>query len=45
MVMVIGPVKSKVDAKAEQNAKRAAARTQNTPASTDAVEAPTSQEQ
>jgi translation initiation factor IF-3 len=45
MVMVIGPVKSKVDAKAEQNAKRAAARTQNTPASTDAVDAPTSQEQ
>jgi len=45
MVMVIGPVKSKVDAKAEQNAKRAAARNQNTPASTDAVEAPTSQEQ
>ena len=32
-------------AKAEQNAKRAAARTQNTPASTDAAEAPTSQEQ
>jgi translation initiation factor IF-3 len=45
MVMVIGPVKSKVDAKAEQNAKRAAARNQNNPASTDAAEAPTSQEQ
>jgi len=46
MVMVIGPVKSKVDAKAEQNAKRAAARNQNDDAaSTDAVEAPTSQEQ
>jgi translation initiation factor IF-3 len=45
MVMVIGPVKSKVDAKAEQNAKRAATRAQNTPASTDAAEAPTSQEQ
>ena len=40
MVMVIGPVKSKVDAKAEQNAKRAAARTQNNPASTDAEERP-----
>jgi translation initiation factor IF-3 len=46
MVMVIGPVKSKVDAKAEQNAKRAAARNQHDDtASTDAVEAPTSQEQ
>jgi translation initiation factor IF-3 len=45
MVMVIGPVKSKVDAKAEQNARRAAARNQNTTASTDAAEAPTSQEQ
>ncbi|WP_375407401.1 translation initiation factor IF-3 [uncultured Amnibacterium sp.] len=45
MVMVIGPTKSKVDAKAEQNAKRAATRAQNTPASTDAVAAPTSQEQ
>lgn len=45
MVMVIGPVKSKVDAKAEQNAKRAATRAQNTPASTDAGNAPTSQEQ
>ena len=45
MVMVIGPVKSKVDAKAEQNAKRAAMRNQNTPASTDAGQAPTSQEQ
>jgi translation initiation factor IF-3 len=45
MVMVIGPVKSKVDAKAEQNAKRAATRAQNTPASTDAAESPTSQEQ
>jgi translation initiation factor IF-3 len=46
MVMVIGPVKSKVDAKAEQNAKRAAARNQHDDdaASTDAVEAPTSQE-
>jgi translation initiation factor IF-3 len=38
MVMVIGPLKSKVDAKAEQNARRAAART--TPASTDAGDAP-----
>ena len=54
MVMVIGPVKSKVDAKAEQNAKRAAARNQNdtasadaaeAPASTDAEQTPTSQEQ
>src|ERR671932_1644960 len=36
MVMVIGPVKSKVDAKAEQNARRAAAR--ETPASTGAGE-------
>jgi len=46
MVMVVGPVKSKVDAKAEQNAKRAAARNQHDDAaSTDAVEAPTSQEQ
>ena len=45
MVMVIGPIKSKVDAKAEQNAKRAAARNQNNPASTDAEDAPTSQEQ
>ncbi|MGT2424600.1 translation initiation factor IF-3 [Amnibacterium kyonggiense] len=45
MVMVIGPIKSKVDAKAEQNAKRAAARSQNTPAPTGAGEAPTSQEQ
>ena len=45
MVMVVGPVKSKVDAKAEQNAKRAAARNQNNPASTDAEDAPTSQEQ
>lgn len=45
MVMVIGPTKSKVDAKAEQNAKRAATRAQNTPVSTDAVAAPTSQEQ
>jgi len=45
MVMVIGPTKSKVDAKAEQNAKRAATRAQNSPASTDAVDAPTSQEQ
>jgi translation initiation factor IF-3 len=45
MVMVIGPVKSKVDAKAEQNARRAAARNQNTTASTDAEDAPTSQEQ
>ena len=45
MVMVIGPVKSKVDAKAEQNARRAAARNQNTTASTDAADAPTSQEQ
>jgi translation initiation factor IF-3 len=45
MVMVVGPVKSKVDAKAEQNAKRAAARNQHDDAaSTDAVEAPTSQE-
>jgi translation initiation factor IF-3 len=38
MVMVIGPLKSKVDAKAEQNARRAAART--TPASADAGDAP-----
>ena len=46
MVMVVGPVKSKVDAKAEQNAKRAAARNQHDDAaSTDAAEAPTSQEQ
>jgi len=46
MVMVVGPVKSKVDAKAEQNAKRAASRNQHDDAaSTDAVEAPTSQEQ
>ena len=45
MVMVVGPVKSKVDAKAEQNAKRAATRAQNTPAPTGAGEAPTSQEQ
>ena len=43
MVMVVGPVKSKVDAKAEQNAKRAAAR--NTTAPTGADDAPTSQEQ
>lgn len=42
MVMVIGPVKSKVDAKAEQNARRAAAR--NTPAPAGAGDAPTSQE-
>jgi translation initiation factor IF-3 len=33
MVMVIGPLKSKVDAKAEQNARRAASKT---PASADA---------
>jgi translation initiation factor IF-3 len=37
MVMVIGPVKSKVDAKAEQNARRAAAKN---PASADAGTAP-----
>ena len=37
MVMVIGPLKSKVDAKAEQNARRAAAKT---PASADAETAP-----
>ena len=43
MVMVIGPTKSKVDAKAEQNARRAAAR--NTPAPSGAVDAPTPQEQ
>ncbi len=45
MVMVVGPVKSKVDAKAEQNAKRAATRAQNTPAPAGVGEAPTSQEQ
>lgn len=32
MVMVIGPLKNKADAKAEQNAKRDAARARNTPA-------------
>ncbi|MDQ1531412.1 MAG: translation initiation factor [Microbacteriaceae bacterium] len=37
MVMVIGPLKSKVDAKAEQNARRAASKT---PASADAGTAP-----
>lgn len=37
MVMVIGPLKSKVDAKAEQNARRAAAKN---PASADAETAP-----
>jgi translation initiation factor IF-3 len=34
MVMVIGPLKNKADAKAEQNAKREAARARNTPAAT-----------
>jgi translation initiation factor IF-3 len=34
MVMVIGPLKNKADAKAEQNAKRDAARARNTPEAT-----------
>jgi translation initiation factor IF-3 len=35
MVMVIGPLKNKADAKAEQNAKRDAARSRNNPAAAD----------
>jgi translation initiation factor IF-3 len=35
MVMVIGPLKNKVDAKAEQNAKRDAARARNKPVAAD----------